>query len=407
MKLRLLMINRSYWPDTEATGQLLTELCEGLSEEFEVHVLAGQPNVALTAETWRDRQERNGVRIHRVQHAQFPKRSIFGRALNFLSFVRACHKHIGQLPQPDIVVFETDPFLLPFVADRYCRRTGAAMVGWLQDIYPDVAVALGKVRNSWAIRRLRKSLFAIYRRCQRIVVLSRDMRELMAEGSVSADRLTIIPNWADTERVQPVSGENRFRQAIQAGDRFVVMYSGNMGLTQRLEEFVEAASLLRDEAGILFVFVGDGARRRDLESLVAERGLTNAIFRDYQPLSELSHSLGAGDLHLIPLTAELSRCLMPSKLYGVLAAGRCFLTNAPAGSELHDIAVGGKLGFTVPPGRPDLIAAKIREIAADRETLNAMNSAARREAEQKYTRADSIRRFAACLRDVAAESKRT
>ncbi|MEO2014931.1 MAG: hypothetical protein ABGZ53_11225, partial [Fuerstiella sp.] len=162
---RILFLNRSYWPDTEATGQLLTVLCEGLTEQFDVHVLAGQPNVSFTDSDWDKVDERNGVTIHRVQHTTFSKKSMLGKAVNFLSFVRACRKQIPSLPQPDIVVFETDPFLLPFVADRFRRHSGCRMMGYLQDIYPDVAVALGKVSNNWAIRRLRKSLFDIYRRC--------------------------------------------------------------------------------------------------------------------------------------------------------------------------------------------------------------------------------------------------
>lgn len=398
---RVLFLNRSYWPDSEATGQLLTALCEGLAEKFDVHVLAGQPNVSAVDTGWQQADQRHGVTIHRVNHTTLSKRNMFLKGINFLSFVRSCRQQIGVLPQPDVVVFETDPFLLPFVADRFQRQTGCRMVGYLQDIYPDVAVALGKVSNSWPIRRLRSSLFSVYRRCERMIVLSKDMKRLLLDAEVPEKQISIIPNWADTEQVVPVQhSENRFRERNSLQDKFVCMYSGNLGLTQRLEEFVEAAVLLQDDPEIQFVFVGQGARRKNLQRQVSELNLTNVMFCDYQPLAELSHSLSAADLHLVPLTAELSRCLMPSKLYGILAAGRPYLTNAPSDSELFEITEREQVGVTVTAGDPQRIAETIRSAKAQSVRLAQMGSNARQLAVSHFTRTHSIDAFARVLNEV-------
>jgi colanic acid biosynthesis glycosyl transferase WcaI len=403
---RILFLNRSYWPDTEATGQLLTALCEGLTDEFDVHVLAGQPNVCLTNSEWGEANERNGVTIHRVRHTTFSKKNMLGKAVNYISFVQACRKQIPTLPQPDVVVFETDPFLLPFVADGFRRHSGCSLVGYLQDVYPDVAVALGKVSNNWAIRKLRRSLFDIYGRCHRMVVLSRDMKQLLVESEIPADDLTIIPNWADTQQITSVETDNRFRERFGLTDKFVVMYSGNIGLTQRLEDFVEAAALLQDEPQIQFVFVGQGARRNDLEQQTAALGLSNVTFCDYQPLDELSHSLGAGDLHLVPLIAELSRCLMPSKLYGILAAARPYLTNAPPSSELHEVTKSHNVGFTVEAGSPNAIAQAVRAAISDPAALKDMGRRARQLAEEQYSKTKSVNAFALTLREVVQNTRR-
>ncbi|MDG2128898.1 MAG: glycosyltransferase family 4 protein [Fuerstiella sp.] len=403
---RILFLNRSYWPDTEATGQLLTALCEGLTDEFDVHVLAGQPNVCLTDSEWGEASERNGVTIHRVRHTTFSKKNMLGKAVNYLSFVQACRKQIPTLPQPDVVVFETDPFLLPFVADGFRRHSGCSLVGYLQDVYPDVAVALGKVKNNWGIRKLRSSLFNIYRRCQRMVVLSSDMKELLLDSDLAEDDIAIIPNWADTQKITPVETGNRFRQQFGLNDKFIVMYSGNIGLTQRLEDFVQAAAILKDDPQIQFVFVGQGARRNDLQHQVDSLGLSNVMFCDYQPLEELSHSLGAGDLHLVPLTAELSRCLMPSKLYGILAAGRPFLTNAPRSSELYQVTKSHDVGFTVEAGSPAAIAQAVRAARSDRASLRSMGRRARYVAEEQYSKTKSVDAFALTLREVVQETRR-
>lgn len=406
MKLRLLFLNRSYWPDAEATGQLLTALCEDLVGQFDVHVLAGQPNVISTTDDWEQIRMRNGVTIHRVQHTTFSRKTVVRKAINFLSFIRACRRQIPKLPPPDVIVFETDPFLLPFVAERIRRRCGCGMAGYLQDIYPDVAVALEKVSDNWAVRKLRTALFDVYRRCGRLIVLSRDMKQLLQDGAIPEERITIIPNWADTQQIYPIVSGNRFLRRFGLEDKFVVMYSGNLGLTQHLEEYVEAAALLQDDPEIQFVFVGEGALKNDLQRQAGSLGLSSVLFCDYQPQSELSHSLSAASLHLVPLTTELSRCLMPSKLYGVLAAGRPFLTNAPASSELFELTRSHRVGITVDAGSPALIAEAIRTAKNDLAALQEMGRRARRLAEERYSKTISVSAFAKTLRDVASESSR-
>ena len=401
----VLFLNRSYWPDVEATGQLLTTLCEGLTNDFQVSVLAGQPNAIvdeLEVEDWKSTVVRNDVGINRVQHTSFPKQNLLGKALNFLSFARAARSALRNNTPPDVVIFETDPFLLAFEADRLKKRTNCRMVGYLQDIYPDVAVALKKVGNNWPVRRLRKSLFDIYRRCDRMIVLSQDMADLLTDSGVASNRISIVPNWADTERIVPSNGVNRFREQQQLDERFVAMYSGNLGLTQRLEEFVAAAELLKERSDILFCFVGRGSQETALRQLVDKRRLTNVKFIDYQPQSELTHSLTAANIHLVPLTKLLSRCLMPSKLYGILAAGRHYLTNAPSGSELHTISTRHEVGLTVEPESVQAIADRILWAADHPAELEIMGKNARKLAESEYTKHRSIARFREVLQQVLA-----
>jgi len=407
-KSSVLFLNRSYWPDVEATGQLLTALCEGLASDFQVSVLAGQPNTIveeLEVEDWNSTILRNDVGINRVKHTSFPKRNLLGKGLNFLSFARSARSALRNITPPDVVVFETDPFLLAFEADRLKKRMNCRMVGYLQDIYPDVAVALQKVGNNWAIRRLRNSLFDIYRRCDRMVVLSQDMAALLTDNGVASDRISVVPNWADTEKIAPTSGANRFREQHQLGKQFVAMYSGNLGLTQRLEEFVAAAELLKERIDILFCFVGRGSQESALRKLVETRRLTNIKFIDYQPQTELTHSLTAANIHLVPLTKLLSRCLMPSKLYGILAAGRPYLTNAPTGSELHTISINHKVGLTVEPESIQAIADQILWAADHPAELEIMGQNARRLAESEYTQQRSIAKFRDVLQQALASPK--
>ena len=141
-KSSVLFLNRSYWPDVEATGQLLTALCEGLVDDFQVTVLAGRPNAIVEdvdAEDWNSAIAKNNVAIKRVRHTQFPKQNLLGKGLNFLSFARSARLALRNISTPEVVVFETDPFLLAFEADRLKKRTKCHMVGYLPLLLPYVA----------------------------------------------------------------------------------------------------------------------------------------------------------------------------------------------------------------------------------------------------------------------------
>jgi len=180
------------------------------------------------------------------------------------------------------------------------------------------------------------------------------------------------------------------------------MYSGNFGLTQRLDHFVQAAAQLTDDPRIHFVFVGRGSLEQALRRQVQQLGLTNVTITGYQPLSGLNVSLNAADLHLVPLTAQLTRCLMPSKLYGILAAGRPLLTNAPAESELHRLTVQHKVGLVVQPQRIDQIVQQIRWASAHPQEMQQLGHNARNLALQQFTFEHSLQKFRKLLHSVLA-----
>lgn len=397
-------MNRSYWPDMEATGQLLTQLCEALTDEYQVEVIAGQPN-SLSADTpadWKQQTVHNGVRIHRLRHLRLPKRSLLLRMANYVSFQWAVRRMLKRIGQPDVLIFETDPFTLAQEAGRLMNRHAVRVVGYLQDIHPDVGVALGRFKENSFIKTLRSDLFAIYHRCERMVVLSEDMRQLLLENGLSQQQVQVIPNWADVQRLHPLQEPNAFRLKHGLQDRFVVMYSGNFGMTQRLDQFVQAAAQLVDDPRIQFVFVGRGSLEGQLKQQVQDLGLRNVTITGYQPLSTLNVSLNAADLHLVPLTAQLIRCLMPSKLYGILAAGRPLLTNAPEQSELHQLTVQNQVGLVVQPQRVDQIVQQIRWAVDHPEELRQMGRNARQLALQRFTFQHSLQQFRQMLTSVLA-----
>jgi len=370
-KTRLLFINRSYWPDTEATGQLLTELCEDLAAtgEFDVHVLCGQPNhVSIKGHRIdEDAAQHRGVTIHRARHLQFAKKSMLGKLLNLMSFTVAAWRTSARLPRPDVVITETDPFFVGLLGRRLQKRLGCRFIAYLQDIYPDIAVACGKAREGLLIGRLRSWLFGAYSQADRVVVLSRDMKQRCIENGVLSERIEIIPNWSDVTALYPVKVNNAFRKEHGLDGKFVVMYSGNMGVPHLLEPILDAAEELAGDERVVVYFVGGGVQKESLQASADRRGLSNVRFLPYQPKASLSQSLSAADIQIVSVKPGVISCLMPSKVYGVLAAGCAVLAIAPPESELGEMIVDFRFGKVCDPASPSLnrqLVGAIQEIRA-------------------------------------------
>ena len=405
---RIVFLNRCFWPDSEATGQLLADLCEDLSDSFDVHVVCGQPNSppAGARYTKIGHQVRNGVTIHRLPHTRCPKRLPAGRLLNIVSFAHATSRYLRRTQlRADVFVSETDPFLLPIVASRHAARCRAKLVCYLQDIYPDVAVAIAKARSSWLTRRIRQHLRAVYQQADQIVVLGYCMRRRLqaAPWGISHQRFSMIPNWADCDLIQPRAKQGlSFLKTHGLEDRFVVMHSGNMGLTQRLDLLISAAQNPLWPQRAVLALVGDGAARHELERQAGLLRGDRIRFLPYQPQSELSNSLSAADLHVVSMHDNVAGCLCPSKLYGILAAGRPVLAICPEAADLHAVVKSQRLGWCCPPGNATAIASAVADAATEPAKRLAMGRRARRLAVICYDRKVVTTQFANLLREVTS-----
>ncbi|MEM1062775.1 MAG: glycosyltransferase family 4 protein, partial [Planctomycetota bacterium] len=410
-KPSVVFVNRSYWPDVEATGQLLTELAEDLRADFDVSVCCGLPNVT-TGDGGEDpsHADRRGVSIDRVRHTRFSKRTLAGRLVNFVTFAAGVGWKLLTGRRPDLYVAETDPFLLPPLVAAVAAVRRRPFVCYLQDLQPGVAVAVGVTPAGGVAARVMTWLadFA-YRRAAKVVVLSSDMADTVVARGVPRSRIEVVPNWADTASIRPAaSADVRAVKSRMGLHGTVVMHSGNMGLTQRLETTLDAAAILQKSAdplarAVTFALVGDGAKRASLESRAAELGLANVRFLPYQPKQTLAAAFGVAELHLISTDPDAIRHLMPSKLYGILAAGRPVLAVAPAWCELARTVAGEGVGVFVEPGDPRELASAILRSLRDRDESRARGLRARALAEAEYDRRVVTARFGRLLASVLGE----
>jgi glycosyltransferase involved in cell wall biosynthesis len=399
---RVLFLNRSFWPDREATGQFLGELCDDLSMDHEVTIVAG-PSYGAEHEDragfrlW-SRERRGKVTIIRTWGTRLSKSNLAGRLVNLGTYYLLAAIVAFRLPRPDVIVAETDPPLLGALAAVLKRRWGCRLVYNVRDLYPDIAEVTGGVRSPFLLDLLRRGNDYAYERADLIVTLGNDMARRIIDKGVPADKVVVVPDWVDCGRIRPLDS-NPFRRSF--GDKFVVMYSGNIGLSQQLEAVLDAAGRLRDDQRILFAIIGEGARKKWLEERAHAMGLTNVIFLPYQPLENLGQSLSAADLHLIPLAPGAAGCLVPSKIYGILAAGRPFIAMMEESAEVAQIARQDAVGFVVRPGDVDALIGTIRQAVDAPEHLKQMGVRARRLAEQRFDRVKVTGMFGSMLAGVA------
>jgi colanic acid biosynthesis glycosyl transferase WcaI len=372
---RILFVNRFYWPDTPATGQLLTDLASRLAQTGHrvVVITSGIAGMHPSTET------HDGVEITRVRTPRWAQTTVAGKALSFVVFfVGAGWLLFRGTQTSDTVVVMTDPPLFGIVAAMIARMKRARLIHWLQDIYPEIAIAV--TGHRW-LRGVKPWRDAAWRRADACITLSGEMTDVVRRAGVAGERIHTIPNWPPAGLVAVDCREaavTELRREWCGSAEFVIGYSGNLGRVHDLAPIISAADLLREEDHIRFVFIGTGAQRRPVEADVARRGLRNVAFVPSQPRDRLSTSLAVADVHLVTLRPGCERYVFPSKLYGVAAIGRPVLFVGPPACELARRVLHERMGRVADRDHPTQIAEAIRDLAGNRAELMAQSAAAAR-----------------------------
>jgi putative colanic acid biosynthesis glycosyltransferase WcaI len=399
--MHVAFFNRSYYPDQTATGQLLTDLCEDLVREHgcRVSVVTGPPLQPLPgAEEARrglvTRQRHGGVDIHRVLGTRFDKRRFAGRASNYLSyFTVACYAGL-RLERPDVLVALTDPPIIGLAAWLAGRRFGVPFVMAFKDLFPEVTALLPDFHSTTIDAALQTVNRFLVRRAALNIALGETMRRrLIEDKGAPGDRTVIIQDWADTSAIAPGDKHNAF--AVEHGlvGKFVVMHSGNLGFSQSLETVIDAAAGLRHLPDIEVVFQGDGASKPALRAQVSALGLTNVRFLPFAPKARLAESFASADVFIVSLQQGLAGYIVPSKLYGILAAGRPYVAAVEETCEVAALTRLHDCGLVVAPGDATRLAAAIESLYRDRAQAARFGRHAR-EAAMSFDRRAQVARYA-------------
>jgi len=402
---KIIFVNRFFYPDHSATAQLLTDLATHLAA-------AGKSVAVVTSRLQYDdpsarlpaREKVNGVEVHRVATTGFGRASLPGRATDFASFYVTAFTRLLQIARPgDMIVAKTDPPLLSILAHAASRITGARFANWLQDVYPEVAGVLGVRAAQGPLGRiLTAGRDASLRAADLNVVLGERMAQRVQDARVDVEKIWVIPNWSDEQAIAPLSHDaNDLRTRWGLNGKFVVGYSGNLGRAHEYETMFAAAQALSGDPRIAFLMIGGGHHTTLLKTRALGAGLSNIVFQPYQPREALAASLCAADLHWVSLKPELEGLIVPSKVYGILAAGRPILAVTAPDGEIARLVAEHGCGVQAEPGDHLAFAAHVRALADAPDRARALGEAARRAATSVFSRGRALSRWTEAVTETA------
>lgn len=387
---RLTVVSQFFPPDFAATGQLLDDLTGRLvaQGDVQVQVLTGMPAYAFNQPDAERLEFRPRRMIVRSRASRFWPKRIRGRAVNGLLFcLRTALRLLRSARRGDLLVYTTEPPYLPVVGWLVHLLTRTPYVLILYDLYPDVLVQLSVLKERHPFTRFwRQCNRYAYAAARDLVVLSEPMRRRVSFFVPQvADRITVIPSWADTELIRPLPrDQNWFVQRYQLQDSFNVLYSGNQGRCHDLVTLMGAAMLLRDQSQVRFLFIGSGPQNRRIRDLAADWGLSNCLFLPYQDYEVLPFSLSSADLAVVSLGITAVGLVAPSKLYGHLAAGTPLAVISPPDSDLREL-VDPHLGAWFANGDGPGLAAYIESLRANPSERAIISRRCRQLAENHYS----------------------
>lgn len=395
----IFIVNRFYYPDHSATAQIASDLGAHLAQNgWAVRAVSSHYRYDGSA-PMAPYESVAGVAIRRLRTTGFGRSHKLGRLIDYVSFyLLACVHILLAAKRGDVVICKTDPPLLSVGMAIVCRIRGARMINWLQDLFPEVAVTmlprpvftlLAWVRN----RSLRSA--------KHNVAIGTMMAARVQAAGVEVNGISCIPNWTD-EDIAPITvADNQLRRSwgFDAQD-FVVSYSGNLGFAHDYRTLLDAAAQIDGKYPIHFLMIGGGGGFTALQAEVTQRGLSNFHFRPYQPRCDLSHSLCAGDLHWFSLKPEMEGLIVPSKLYGIIAAGRPFIFVGDTDGEVGQFIARHGAGYAVAIGDTAALARLLEQLAQDRKQLAVVGQQALA-ASSDYRRASALERWHQVITSIA------
>ena len=395
--MNILFFNRSFYPDTEATGQFLTELCEDLSKfGHNITVIAGRSYYKSNQKFFLLKKEKyKSIEIIRACGTVFPKRFLILRIINLATyFLSAFVGGFTVKEKPNVIIALTDPPVLGLLGYFFSKWYKAKFVYSCKDIYPDIGIVTGKLKNPFINWLLKKINYFSFQSSAKVICLGEDMKKTIIKKGVNENKIEVIHDWADTDMLCPVPpSKNPFRIKHNMQNYFTLMYSGNIGLSQELDKLIDVAERLKENKKIRFFLIGEGADKKRLQKLVLDKILENVIFLPYQPYEELKYSLSASDIHMITLQKGLAGLVVPSKIYGVMACGKPFIALIDEESEIGNIVKQFNCGVVIPPGDIRNMIGAIKQVFDHPEMLVEMGVQGRKVAEKYFDREISSKKF--------------
>lgn len=402
--LRLLIVTQFYPPDYAATGQLIHELATQLGKDnIEVSVFTGQPGYAFKQKQAPPSEQKNRVNIKRSRTSRLWSQRIRGKTINGILFCLRAGLHLLRTARKnDVVLLTTAPPFLSVVGYFANIFLGVSYVCLVYDLYPDVAIELEVISPEHFITKLwHKINSLVWQRSKKVVVLSETMKErIVAKHPQIAQKISVIHNWADADWIKPLTKQQNWFACQHGIDReFTVLYSGNLGRCHDLDTILGAIEILKDHP-VKFVFIGAGAKHEHCRQTAIKFNLNKCIFLPYQDRENLPYSLTACDLALVSIAPGLEGVVAPSKLYGIMAAGRAIAAICEPHSYLRQVIARAECGAAFNNNDSQSLAEFILTLASNPVSAATMGNAGRKYMENNFTPKIIARQYTEVLEPV-------
>ena len=413
MKKKLLIYAHYYYPDVASTGQILTELAEGMKEHFDITVICVVPSyTGVIPQQYKEKkyyfEEINGIKIVRVRVSKFSKANKISRVKNILTyFIRALIATFKVGKQDFIYSISQPPILGGIIGVWGKWVKNAKYIYNIQDFNPEQTMAVNYSKNQLILKMMMRFDKFSCQQADKVIVVGRDMIETLKDrfklknGLISKKlpEYSYINNWTNEKEIYSLNSTHpkvaSFKKKYGLEDKFVFMYSGNIGLYYDLENLIKVVEKFKGEKDVAFTFVGEGTVKADLEAYKEKHQLENVYFIPYQSKEDLIYSLNAGDVHWVVNAKGIRGVSVPSKLYGVMAAGRPVLGVLEEGSEARLIIEEAKCGYVSEPSCYDQIENSIRRFILEKGTssLKKMSENGRKYLVRNLTKDTSINKY--------------
>jgi colanic acid biosynthesis glycosyl transferase WcaI len=388
----ILLITINYPPEIGGAPHLIHALASNLKARgHDVTVLTGYPhyNIKEVPEQYRRglwlKENLDGICVRRIRIPSLPRTSKIARGLEHFMVGLWLGGLTSLAPRADIAVVFSPPLPLPWLVSLVGKARRMPVVVNIQDLFPREAVELKMLTQPALIRLFEEMEGQVYHLATAVTVHSPGNKEHVIQRGGRPERVHVVYNWVDTERIRPGERDNGFARQYGLGDRFAVSYAGTMGWAQDMQTILAGAARLRDHADILFLLVGDGVEKERAQARSRELGLENILWLPMQPWSVYPEILAASDVSLINLHPELRTPVVPSKLLSIMAAGRPVVASLPPESDARHIVVEAGCGICVDAGDGEALADAILKLESDRALASEMGQRGRAYVEAHFS----------------------
>lgn len=405
MKKKLLIYAHYFYPDVASTGQILTELCEGMIDTFDITVICVVPSYSGTIdEKYKTKriykEEHNGIKIIRVRVPEFQKSNKISRIKNLLAYFFNSLLATLKIEKQDYIYTISQPPILGGVLGVLGKwLKGGKLIYNIQDFNPEQTMAVGYSKNKLLLNTVMAVDKFSCKKADKVIVVGRDMQETLRNrfNNKKVPKNVFINNWINEKEIYPLEQNHprimEFKEKYNLQDKFIIMYSGNIGLYYDLENIIKVIGEFKDREDVVFAFVGDGTVKDKIEAYVSENNLSNVTFIPYQDKADLIYSLNAADIHWVVNAKGIKGVSVPSKLYGVMAAGKPVLGVLDEGSEARLIVEDCNCGLCIEPGNYKEISNNIKYILNNKEEIRLLGLNGRQYLESNLTKEVSINKY--------------